>query len=114
MESLWSSLNDEGIRLIRFAKEAPKNREERVSSGEESGNKPFSESSFKKESVAQGEKEKYDKEGIKDSKTIKETKESASGPLDNDKSVKPTDRISEIKELIDLINNWKVWRDLIN
>jgi hypothetical protein len=34
--------------------------------------------------------------------------------LGNYKSIKPDDRITEIKELIDLINNWKVWQDLVN
>jgi very-short-patch-repair endonuclease len=114
MESLWNFLNDEGIRPIRLSGEGPDNREEKVSLGEESRNEPLTGSSFKKESAAQGQKEKYDKEGFKESKTIKETEESASGPLDSHKSIKPNDRISEIKELIDLINNWKVWQDLVN
>jgi hypothetical protein len=114
MESLWNFLNDEGMRPIRLSGEGPDNREEKGSLGEESRNEPLTGSSFKKESAAQGQKEKYDKEGFKESKTIKETEESASGPLDSHKSIKPNDRISEIKELIDLINNWKAWQDLVN
>jgi hypothetical protein len=101
MDGLWKFLENEGIRPQQFSDAQPKAEKGSTSWGkkrEEAGEKS---SRNQRENQTAGKKE-----------TVKETSESkCQEPTEY--SFKPRNRVDDVKEQLDLFNEWRTWKDLI-
>ena len=113
LEGLWRFLGDEGIMPHRSSDEEGEGGEKSNPMGEESKGNSFG-SSLKNESTIKERDKKRRDEEDKSSKIILKSGENINDSMPDSISIQSHDRIGEIKELIDLISNWKAWQELID
>jgi len=114
LEGLWRFLEDEEIMPYRSSDEGGKGGEKTNPLGEESKERSSSGSSLQNESMDKERGKKRSNEEDKSSSRIPKTGENINDSMPDDISVQSYDRIGEMKELIDLISNWKAWQELID
>ena len=101
MDGLWKFLENEGIRPQQFSDAQPKAEKGSTSWGKKR------EEAGEKSSRSQGENQTAGKK-----ETVKETPESkCQEPTEY--SFKPRNRVDDVKEQLDLFNEWRTWKDLI-
>jgi very-short-patch-repair endonuclease len=110
LEGLWRFLEDERIRPYRLSDEAEGGEKSNLL-GKESGEQKLTGSSLQNESM---NKERGSNEEDKSSRTTLRTGENINDSMPDGISIQSRDRIGEMKELIDLISNWKAWQELID
>jgi very-short-patch-repair endonuclease len=115
MENLWNFLKNEGITPKTVSEEGSEGREKIFPSGTERKPDAFT-------SAAQDGKpfEKNDYEGSgsdRHSEAIQPSKEVRKDIVhakNKNGSIRSDDRLGQVKEFLDLYNNWKIWQKLIS
>ncbi len=101
MGGLWKFLENEGIRPQQSSDAQPKTNKGNTSGGEKREETGKKSNHSRDENQTAGKKE-----------TVKETPEGKSHESAK-YSFKPKDRVDDVKEQLDLFNEWRIWKELI-
>ncbi|MDI7258927.1 MAG: AAA domain-containing protein [Thermodesulfobacteriota bacterium] len=115
MEGLWKFLEDEGITPKPLSKVEPEGKQAMFLSEQDKEQESLSSSSHHEKSTEEGKHGTLETRNYKATKQPnEEVKKDGTHPWSNDISVKSIDRVVQIKEFLDLFNDWKIWQNLIS